>query len=312
MRGIAESPAVNGNGAHPAPSDLEFDLGTVARTPGEEFAAAVGEARDRADTDERGDLVVSFGTHLPASFPLFASRPRYPVRHLLKTAPVAGDPAPYVHEPPRGSVSESGVSYAATPEAAFAPRLEEARLTDLTVSVPLPEGILDKPALLAPYVDYRVLVRLSVAENEALLHGTGDGAITGLLRLPGTRHRETDLALEEAVTQTAAEVEETGGSCDGIVAHPAVYWEMVRTGMLARLAVAGITVSRTRMIPKDTLLMGDFRAAFTLLLPGVSSITLRRGAGSDGTDLVEASSRVGLAVHLPQHLITLSWGGRRG
>ncbi|GAA3412556.1 family 3 encapsulin nanocompartment shell protein [Streptosporangium vulgare] len=336
MRGIAESPAVDGDGTHPAPSDLDFDFGTAERTPGEEFAAAVNAAAsasvstsvstageraglrngDRAGAGagagERGDLVVPFGVHLPAAFPLFASRPRYPVRHLLKTAPVADGPAPYVHEPPRGELGGSGTSYAATPEAAFAPRIERARLTDLTVSVPLPEGILGEPALLAPYVDYRVLVRLSVAENEALLHGTGDGAITGMLRLPGTRDRKTGLGLEEAVTEAAAEVEETGGSCDGVVAHPAVYWEMVRTGMLGRLAVAGITVSRTRMIPKDTLLMGDFRAAFTLLLPGTSSITLRRGAGAGGADLVEASSRVGLAVHLPQHLMTLSWGGRHG
>ncbi|WP_440065681.1 family 3 encapsulin nanocompartment shell protein [Streptosporangium sp. OZ121] len=320
MRGIAESPAVNGNGAHPAPSDLDFDFGTVERTPGEEFAAAVSAAGERAgDGDrageragERGDLVVPFGMHLPAAFPLFASRPRYPVRHLLKTAPVADGPASYVHEPPRGRLSESGTSYAATPEAAFAPRIERTRLTDLTVSVPIPEGILGQPALLAPYVDYRVLVRLSVAENEALLHGTRDGAITGLLRLPGTRHRRTGLGLEEAATEAAAEVEETGGSCDGVVAHPAVYWEMVRTGMLGRLAAAGITVSRTRMIPRDTLLMGDFRAAFTLLLPGTSFLALRRGAGTDGADLVEASTRVGLAVHLPQHLMTLSWGGRHG
>lgn len=303
MRGFAANPAVIGS----APDLTLVGSEAAERTPGEEFASAVSGA------DGQQDVVVPFGVHLPAAFPLFATRPRYAVRHLLKTASVTDDgPVPYVYEPPKGKLSESaGTSYAATPETAFAPRLIEAEFTDLSVSVPLPYGILDRPSLLASFIDYRVLVRVSVVENESLLHGTADGSITGMLDLPGIRSRSTELPLEEAITTAAAEVEETGGSCDGIVAHPAVYWEMVRTGALQRLAVAGITVSRTRMMPRDTLLLGDFRAAFTLLLPGVASITLRRSTGADGEDVVHASSRIGLAVHLPQHLMTLSWGGSR-
>ena len=232
--------------------------------------------------------------------------------HILKTAVVVDGPAPFVYEPPKGPLGPAGTTYAASPEAAFAPRIEQTKLTDLTVSVPLPADILSRPALLAPYIDFRVLVRLSAVENDSLLHGTRDGAIDGLLALPGTRHTRTDLPLEGAITAAAAAVEETGGSCDGIVAHPAVYWEMMRTGMLGRLAVAGIIVARTRMIPKELLLLGDFRAAATLLLPGVAALRLRRGAGADRTDIIEATTRIGLAIHLPQHLMTLTWDGRRG
>jgi hypothetical protein len=272
------------------------------RTPGEEFAAAVRES------GAREELVVPFDLHLPAAFPLFASRPRYPVRHLLKTAPVRGTRAPYVYEPAGGKPSTSGTSYDTTPESAFVPRIEEGTLTDLTANVPVPDSLLDRPELLAPFVDFRVLVRLSVVENQALLNGTADGAITGLLKLPGTRDVSSSLGLEDAVTEAAAEVEETGGSCDGIVAHPYTYWEMVRTGLLGRLQAAGITVSRTRMISRDRLLLGDFRAALTLLLPNVGSIALRSEV--DGL-LIAATTRVGLAVHLPQHLMTLSWKARR-
>ncbi|GAB1689847.1 family 3 encapsulin nanocompartment shell protein [Krasilnikovia sp. M28-CT-15] len=304
----------NGNGVVSTPEPPT----TGEQTPGETFAAAVRSAAVRdatvrgnaaADAAGTGDLTVPFGIHLPAAFPLFASRPRYTVRHLLKTASVPDAPAPHVYEPPRGGLITTATSYAATPEAAFAPRLDTTALTDLTVTVTLPDGILDHPDLLASFVDLRVLVRLSVLENQSLLHGTPDGAIQGLLKLPGTRGRtaeNTDLAT--AVTATAAEVEETGGSCDGIVAHPAAYWELVRTGALSRLQGAGITVSRTRMMPRDTLLLGDFRAALTLLLPGRSGITLHRGAGTGGADVVEATSRIGLAVHLPQHLLALTLG----
>ncbi|NRQ34219.1 hypothetical protein HII36_20530 [Nonomuraea sp. NN258] len=246
-----------------------------------------------------------FRTHLPAAFPLFATRPRYAVRHLLRTADVPDEPYTFVYEPPKGELGEVGNSYAATPEAAFAPRLAQARMTDLSVTMPIPDGLLDDPQLLAQYIDFRVLVRLSVVENESLLHGTADGAITGLLSQPGMRHARTGRTLEEAVTWAAARVEETGGSCDGIVAHPSVYWELVRLGALARLAGAGVKVSRTRMIPSDRLLLGDFSAAATLLLPGVADIT------RDG-DQVTATSRVGLAVRLPQHLMTLAWGGEHG
>ncbi|UKY53208.1 family 3 encapsulin nanocompartment shell protein [Streptomyces inhibens] len=270
------------------------------RTPGEEFAWSVrgaGTAEDR---------VIPFRAHLPAVFPLFATRPRYAVRHLLKTASVPDRTVPFVHEPPATTLSASGTSYDTTPEAAFAPRMSEAELTDLSVAVPLPAGLLDEPSLLASFVDYRVLVRLSAVENDALLHGTADKKIPGLLTLPESRQAPLGDDLAEALTSAAAEVEETGGSCDGIVVHPFTYWELVKGGVLELLARAGITVSRTRMIPRDQVLLGDFRAAATLLVPDVASLALRRGAGPEGCDLIEATTRVGLAVHLPQHFLLLS------
>ncbi|MEU8523076.1 family 3 encapsulin nanocompartment shell protein [Streptomyces sp. NBC_01216] len=274
------------------------DLAT--RSPGEEFAWSVGTAGPGQDH------VVPFRAHLPAVFPLFATRPRYAVRHLLKTASVADAPVTFVHEPPAARLAAAGTSYQATPEGAFAPRLEQAELTDLTVRVPLPAGLLDEPALLASFVDYRVLVRLSVVENETLLHGSADKTVTGLLNLPEIRRGTLGDDVHAAITEAAAEVEETGGSCDGIVVHPFTYWELVRAGVLGQLGAAGITVSRTRMIPRGQVLLGDFRAAVTLLVPGVASLALLRGAGPDGSDLVEASSRIGLAVHLPQHFLLLT------
>ncbi|MFI6934020.1 family 3 encapsulin nanocompartment shell protein [Streptomyces sp. NPDC050287] len=269
------------------------------RSPGEEFAWSVrGAAADE-------DRVIPFRAHLPAVFPLFATRPRYAVRHLLKTASVADAPVPYVHEPAT-HLAASGTSYRTTPEGSFTSRLQQAELTDLKVRVPLPPGLLDEPALLASFIDYRVLVRLSVVENQTLLHGSDDKAITGLLDLPGTRHGALGDDVYASITEAAAEVEETGGSCDGIVVHPFTYWELVRAGVLGQLGAAGITVSRTRMIPRGQVLLGDFRAAVTLLVPGVASLALLRGQGPDGSDVVEATSRVGLAVHLPQHFLLLT------
>ena len=273
-------------------------------TPGEQFLAAVQAAGE----DE--DVTVAIDAHLPGAFPLFATRPRYPVRHLLNTMPVDdGESAAYVHEPSAQRREESGTRYAATPEATFLPELQEAQLTDLTVSVSLPATLLQRPRLFTAFIDRRVLVRTTTMENQVLLHGSDDGKVPGLLTLEGMRHRSSNRGLDEAITTVAFEVEETGGSCDGMVVHPAVYWEMVRQGLLGRLQVAGVVVSRTRMIDRHTLLLGDFQAAATLLLPGVNTLSLRRGAGASGEDVVVASTRLGLGVHLPQHLIALSWGG---
>lgn len=270
---------------------------------GEQFARAVAAA---AGPDVRIELPVA----LPAVFPLAAHRPRYTVRHLVRSATVAGEPVSYVAEPPAaGGPGAAGARYADTPEATFVPRVAQAGLTTATATVPLPEGLLDDPVLLARHVDYRVVVRLCTVENEVLLHGSADGAVTGLLHLPALRRRTTHRPLDEQLAGAAADVEEMGGSCDGVVAHPRLYWQLVHSGLLGRLADAGVRVSRTRMIEPGRVLLGDFRAAVTLLETGTSELALRRGAAPGGGDLIEATVRIGLAVHLPQHFLLLEAGG---
>jgi hypothetical protein len=277
---------------------LLADPALTSRTPGEEFARRVVDQRG-------GDASVRLAVSLPTTFPLAAHRPRYTVRHLLKSATVVDEPVCYVAETPAaGGPPESGVTYRSTPEAGFAPRLAEAKLAELSTSVELTAGLTGDAALLAAFVDYRVVVRLCTVENEAFLRGSADGAIEGLLHLPGLRRRGAPGPLDDEVVRAAAQVEEMGGSCDGIVTHPARYWELVGSGLLGRLVEVGVRVSRTRMIAPDQLLLGDFRAAVTLVEPGWSTIALHRGGDADGR-FVTASLRVGLAIHLPQHLLLL-------
>ncbi|MFY1690301.1 family 3 encapsulin nanocompartment shell protein [Plantactinospora sp. WMMB782] len=286
----------------PSATALEVTRQTLAdpsltrRSPGEEFAWAVAQEKDGAD------VVVPIRAHLTASFPLFATRPRYTVRHLLKVASVSDRTLAFVREAPKAGYGAAGNTYATTPESGFRPSVEYAELTEMSVTVPVPDGLRHDPALLAAFVDYRVLVRLGVVENQALLHGTADHRIEGLLNLPEIRRAPLHGDLGAALTEAAGTVEETGGSCDGIVVHPAHYWELVRDGYLGRLGEAGIKVSRTRMMPRGQALLGDFRAAVTLLDPGNSSLAI---VG----DAIEARTWAGLAVHLPQHFLLL--GGDR-
>lgn len=281
---------------------LLADPAITQSTPGEEFAQAA------ALSSAQRDIVVPFRAYLPAAFPLFAHRPRFTVRHLLKMATVRDEDVPFIHEPLPEDVDRevSGTTLESALESAFQPTLRYAKLTDISVTVPVPDQLLKSPRLLAAFVDYRLLVRFGTRENEVLLHGDGHGAVPGLLSLPGMRSIRTGQDAVDILTSAATIVEETGGSCDGIVAHTAVYWQAVETGLLAKLAEAGIRIARTRMIPRDRVLLGDFRAAATFLDPGVSALILHRGAAADGGDTIEARSRMGLAVHLPQHFVLVT------
>lgn len=299
------SPSLLARTRNSAPAEVPQDLDDL--TPGQIFAAQVSGIDTSA-----GPVTVPFEAHLPAAFPLFATRPRYAVRHLLKTRDGSQSPdQPHIFEPPGGTNERAGTSYGATPEAGFRAQLVPSDTTDLEVEVELPEGILEHPEVLASFIDFRVLVRLSVVENQSLLHGSAGGAISGLVAAPGVRRRIVAAIDERTLTEHAAMVEEMGGSCDGVVVHPYVYWRLVSAGALERFGASGVMISRTRMIPSSTALLGDFRAAATLNLPRVASITLLPGEGKDGADVVRAATRVGLDIHLPQHLMRLDvkWQG---
>jgi hypothetical protein len=245
--------------------------------------------------------------HLTSAFPLFANRPRYTVRDLVKTAATADRAVPYTRERvlvgADADGSRNAPGYDRTREAGAVAVTDSAAITEISVDVSIPDELLSHSAQLAQFVDYRVLVRLSVRENQTLLHGSPDDAVTGLLAEPDIRrHGETRAAVDDLVFDLAANVEDAGGSFDGMIVHPRTYWQLVRVGALARLEAAGVKVSRTRMIPADRIMLGDFSAAATLFLPRVGSVELRP-ADEPGRHTITARARLGFAVPLPDHLI---------
>ncbi len=248
------------------------------RGPGEEFALAYSRQGDDATLDLRASI--------SDLFPPSKRRPRYTVRHLLKKAVVDADEVTVYRE--RAVDVDAG---AAAPEWDFEVGAAAVPVRTVRASVPVAPEILADPASLAAFVDYRLLVRLGTAENDALLNGEG-----GLLRIPGLRRHEPTGTLTDRLLETTALCEWYGGSADGIVMHPDDWWPLVEGGLLERLATQGVKVSRTRMIPAGSALVGDFTAAATLLDRRSSTIRL-----SDG--VLTAEIRQGLAVHLPGHFV---------
>jgi hypothetical protein len=244
------------------------------RSPGEEFALAYAR--------EGAAAAVELRAAISDMFPPARRRPRYTVRHLLRKAVASGDEVTVYRERPAAVDPDT-----AAPEWDFLAEATTVAIRPVRASVRVPRAILADPAALAAFIDFRLLVRLGTAENDELLNGQD-----GLLRTAGIR-RHTPAGLPaDRLLETAALCEWHGGSADGFVMHPEDWWRLLGDGtLLDRLAAQGVKVSRTRMIPAGTVLVGDFTAGATLLDKRTSAISLA------------AEIREGLAVHLPGHFV---------
>jgi hypothetical protein len=269
------------------------DPALASRSPGEEFALAYARRADNA--------TVTLRAAISDLFPLAQRRPRYTVRHLLRGAVVGEADEVVTFQEIAAEVDEN----AAAPEWDFRIGAASVPIGTIRAAVPVPVEVLRDPAALAAFVDFRLLVRLGTAENDALLNADGTEGIRGLLRTPGLRHAEPAGDVAQALLATAAECEWYGGSADGMVMHPDDWWPLLAEGsLLDRLAAAGVKISRTRMIPAGHVLVGDFSAAATLLDRRTS--TLRMAAETELPELGQglvAEIRQGLAVHLPGHFV---------
>ncbi len=270
------------------------------RGPGEEFALAYARAGDKAS--------VTLRAAISDLFPPAQRRPRYTVRHLLRRAVVDRDEVTVFRE--RAADVSAGT---AAPEWDFRVGIATASVQTISASVPVPPEVLADPASLAAFVDFRLLVRLGTAENDVLLNGDGEDGIVGLLRAPGVRTMDAPAPTVAAtLLEAAALCEWYGGSADGIVMHPDDWWPLLAEGpVFDRLATAGVRISRTRMVPAGSALIGDFTAAATLLDRRTSTIRMARDGESEapGPALVAEISE-GLAIHLPGHFVLATLPGQ--
>ncbi|MEV4259043.1 phage major capsid protein, partial [Spirillospora sp. NPDC049652] len=162
------------------------------RSPGEEFALAHARYGPKAAVELRASI--------SDLFPPAKRRPRLTVRHLLRKAVVDADEVTVFTERAENVGPDD-----AAPEWEFEVGSRTVRTQTVRAAVPVPAEVLADPAGLAAFVDYRLLVRLGTAENDALLNGTGD--IRGLLRTPGIRRREpapADRSAASVLLATAA------------------------------------------------------------------------------------------------------------
>jgi hypothetical protein len=262
-------------------------------SPGQLFAAAFAEHGKAA----RIELPIT----ITEQFPGFARRPRIAMRSLFKVVRTSEPAGRYWYE--MRPASAAGVrDEQLRSEAGFEFHVGHAPLTPITAWVQIPGALLDDRAALASFLDFRLLVRLGTAENQALTLGPG-----GLLAAPGVRRLPAGPDPVSSLLAACDHVEQVGGSADGIVMNTTDYFRYLvpRAEIVSSLATLGIRIARTRMVPAGTIIVGDFFAGATIFDSGRSTIAF--GQPPPGTFArdglaVQAEIRTALALHLPTHV----------
>ncbi|MFB9237969.1 family 3 encapsulin nanocompartment shell protein [Plantactinospora siamensis] len=264
------------------------------RSPGELFADAYAKDGEHAE--------VTFDFTVTEAFKPTQERPRLTVRNLFskRDAPAGsvrhwGESRPSSAEADR--VSESGLRR----EAAFRFGMSEARVYPIQGWVQVPEELTTDRDGLARFLDYRLLVRLATAENQALTIGPH-----GLLNHPDIAALPYRGDYRTGLLAACNEIEQTGATAHAMIVNPAdYYFQLLGHGsVLADLARNGTKIVRTRMVAPGCALVGDFAVAAQLLDGGRSVIKV--ATPPDGTFAepglaVCAEVYEGLAVHLPTH-----------
>jgi Phage capsid family len=268
------------------------------RSPGQVFAAAFAEA----GTDAR----VDFPTTITASFPGFDRRPRLAVRNLFKVVKAEASDAKYWFETRPADGAKLVRDQQLRPEAAFEVHFDRMAMKPTNAWVQVPPALLDDPAALASFIDFRLLVRLATAENQMLALGRG-----GLFETPGIRRLPAGPDPVSSLLSACDHVELMGGSADGVVMSTTDYYRYLapRQDIVASLAALGIRIARTRMVAPGTVIVGDFFAGATIYDSGRSSIAFGRppeGTFASGGLALQGEVRTALAIHLPTHFFVAS------
>jgi hypothetical protein len=263
-------------------------------SPGQEFARAY--AMDPANAQVRFDYTIT------EAFQPTQDRPRVTVRNLLRTRPVDEDTVRFWSErrpeaDQAGTVQEADLRR----EAAFRFGMAQARLYPIQAWVQVPDELSDDPDGLAAFIDFRLLVRLATAENQALTIGPG-----GLLSHPDIAKLPYRGEYLNGLRQACDEIEQTGATAHAMIVNPHdFYFHLLGRGALLQdLAHNGTKISRTRMVPPGCALVGDFAMAARLLDGGRSVIRVAEPPpGTFAAPGVAVCAEVweGLAVHLPTH-----------
>ncbi len=268
-------------------------------SPGKAFAQACALQGTHAS--------VEFTTNIIDHFPGFRRRPRIAVRGLFKVVKASGPKVKYWYETrPQTPPSVPVEDLALRPEAAFEFHSDHIQLKPTTAWIQVPRELLDDPETLATFIDFRLLVRLGTAENQALARGRGGERVRGLLETPGIARLPAQADPISSLLAACDRVEQMGGSADGILVNPADYYRYFvgRGSLLADLASMGVRIARARMVDPNQFIVGDFTAAATIFDSGRSVIRFaepppgifpREGLAVCG-EIYEA-----LVVHLPTH-----------
>jgi hypothetical protein len=273
---------------------------TATMSPGQAFARALAADGDQAR--------VTFDYTITEAHEPTKDRPRLTVRNLLRVRPVTGEAVRFWTEARPGAAEAN----ASQREAAFVFGMAEAGVHPIRAWVQIPDGLEADPEALATFLDYRLLVRLATAENQALTIGP-----YGLLNHPEIAKLPYDGDYVTGLLNACDEIEQTGATAHAMIVNPTDYYHHLvgRAGLLADLAAGnGMKITRIRWVGPGSAIVGDISVAARLLDARRSVIFI--GEPPPGTfarpgPAVCAEIYEGVAVHLPTHLFHVVPAGER-
>ncbi|PXX71174.1 hypothetical protein DFR70_101596 [Nocardia tenerifensis] len=268
-------------------------------SPGRRFAECCAE---------KGlDAAVEYDVTITDSLTSSRRKPRYPARNAFKAIDLSRDPRQfYWHESAPGA--DDAPIEGAEVRRELASHFHKSPIPELlttTAWVQVPPGMWEDPETFESFINYRLIVRLCTAENYTIISGEG-----GLLNIPGIERMTTQGPFTSTILRACNEVEQMGGTADGLIINPVDYYRAMGTGrLMADLEENGVFIVRTRLVEPGTAIVGDFGHGAQLFDAGRSVIRFAEppaGTFAEPGPAVMAEIYERVVVNLPTNFFVVS------
>jgi hypothetical protein len=284
--------------AIPGPSEVKRTLAEVVAerktqmSPGRRFAEAYQK--------DGLDAAVDFDVTITDSVSGHRRKPRYPTRNMLKVVNLSTDDRRLYYHETTARPDEAEVPHGRQ-RRELANHFHVSPVPELLTTrawVQLPEGIWEDPVAFENFINSRLVLRLSTAENYTILCGE-----TGLLGMPGITRMTSKAPFSSTILAACDEVEQMGCTADGLVLNPVDYYRYLENSQLIDILERnGVFIVRTRLVEPGTALVGDFGHGAELFDAGRSTIRFAEAPPGTFTEpgiAVKAEIYERVVVNLP-------------
>jgi hypothetical protein len=174
-----------------------------------------------------------------------------------------------------------------------------------TAWVQVPAGLADDEEAFELFFNYRLVARLSTAENHTIIRGE-----SGLLNIGGIQRITSKGPFASTILAAANAAEQMGGTADGLIINPADYYLFMGQGQLmADLERNGVFIVRTRLVEQGTAIVGDFGHGAMLFDSGRSVVRFAEpppGTFATPGVAIMAEIRERVVVNLPTNFFVVT------
>jgi hypothetical protein len=250
---------------------------------------------------------VEYDTTITDSLTSSRRKRRYPARNMMKIVDLSRNPQQfYWHESPPEpgdpDVTEGGMRNE------LAHRFHRSPVPELlatTAWVQVPDGLADDAEAFELFFNYRLVARLSTAENHTIIRGEA-----GLLNLEGIERITSKGRFASTILAAANAAEQMGGTADGLILNPADYYLFMGQGQLmADLERNGVFIVRTRLVEEGTAIVGDFGHGAMLFDSGRTVVRFAEpppGTFATPGTAIMAEIRERVVVNLPRNFYVVT------